>query len=181
MAIFFTADAHFGHANIIKHCNRPFASVEEMDETLIANWNAKVGRQDSVYILGDLIFKAAKEPEEYLKRLNGNKYLIKGNHDNSWVSKVDLEKFFAAVWQMGYTKDSGVEMVMCHYPMTDWPKKHHGTYMIHGHIHNNTDLDSWSFLKNNDHILNAGVDVCGFCPVTFRELVAMNYTFKNNE
>ena len=79
--IFFTADLHFGHANIIRHCNRPFASVDEMDAVLIHNWNAAVGLKDEVYILGDFTMRSAVEAHKYLVRLNGRKYFICGNHD----------------------------------------------------------------------------------------------------
>ena len=79
--IFFTSDLHLGHENCIRLCNRPFSSIEEMDETLIENWNHKVTGKDTVYILGDLIYRSQKPPEEYLRRLRGKKHLILGNHD----------------------------------------------------------------------------------------------------
>ncbi len=69
--IFFTSDLHLGHENCIRLCNRPFSSIEEMDETLIENWNHKVTGKDTVYILGDLIYRSQKPPEEYLRRLRG--------------------------------------------------------------------------------------------------------------
>ena len=65
---YFTSDLHLGHRNIIRLCNRPFATIEEMDETLIRNWNAKVTNGDTVYILGDLLFRNEKPAEEYLKQ-----------------------------------------------------------------------------------------------------------------
>ena len=68
---YFTSDLHLGHRNIIRLCNRPFATIEEMDETLIRNWNAKVTNGDTVYILGDLLFRNEKPAEEYLKQLKG--------------------------------------------------------------------------------------------------------------
>ena len=70
---YFTSDLHLGHRNIIRLCNRPFATIEEMDETLIRNWNAKVTNGDTVYILGDLLFRNEKPAEEYLKQLKGKK------------------------------------------------------------------------------------------------------------
>ena len=68
--IFFTSDLHLGHENCIRLCNRPFSSIEEMDETLIENWNHKVTGKDTVYILGDLIYRSQKPPEEYLRRVH---------------------------------------------------------------------------------------------------------------
>ena len=81
---YFTSDQHFGHFNIIRLCGRPFETVEEMDEALLSKWNAKVKADDTVYILGDLFFRAAKV-EPILKALNGRKHLIVGNHDHTWM------------------------------------------------------------------------------------------------
>ena len=70
--IYFTSDMHFGHNNIIKLCQRPFSSAEEMDNCMIENWNKLVKAKDEIYILGDI---AWGEPDKYLKQLNGKKYL----------------------------------------------------------------------------------------------------------
>ena len=80
--IFFTSDLHFGHENVLRFDNRPFETVEEMDDELIKRWNDKVGKGDLVYVLGDLIWKTAtNEAIRIIKRLNGQIILIKGNHD----------------------------------------------------------------------------------------------------
>ncbi len=71
MAIFFTADTHFGHTNIIKYDNRPFASAAEMNEALVANWNCKVSPTDTVYHLGDVSILRPERTHEILERLNG--------------------------------------------------------------------------------------------------------------
>ena len=76
--IYFTSDLHFGHENCIRLCNRPFTSIEEMDELLIQNWNRKVTGNDKVYILGDFIYRSKKPPEEYLRRLRGKNILSLG-------------------------------------------------------------------------------------------------------
>ena len=86
--IYFTADTHFGHYNVIRFCDRPFASAEEMDEAMIQNWNDRVTGNDTVYILGDMFFRSTNA-EEILKRLKGKKRLIVGNHDGSWMTKFD--------------------------------------------------------------------------------------------
>jgi calcineurin-like phosphoesterase family protein len=78
--LYFTSDHHFWHTNIIKYCNRPFVSVEEMNEALIQNWNDLVLPEDEVYYLGDFSM-AARPVEIYTSRLNGIKYLVPGNHD----------------------------------------------------------------------------------------------------
>ena len=76
MSIFFTADTHFCHKNIIKHEDRPFNSIEEMNEIMIKKWNAKVRPTDTIYILGDFIFSDGVTATQLVKRLNGKKYLI---------------------------------------------------------------------------------------------------------
>lgn len=91
--IYFTADTHFGHYNVIRFCDRPFASAEEMDEAMIQNWNDRVTGNDTVYILGDMFFRSTNA-EGILKRLKGKKRLIVGNHDGSWMTKFDYARYF---------------------------------------------------------------------------------------
>jgi calcineurin-like phosphoesterase family protein len=135
--IYFTADLHFGHANIIRFCNRPFQSAQEMDETLIANWNAVVKGNDDVYILGDLFYRNVTPAEDTLKRLKGRKHLILGNHDKRLTATVDFTRYFAEVTNLLTYKRDGVKYTLCHYPMLSWDGRGHGGYMIHGHNHNN--------------------------------------------
>ena len=75
---FFTSDTHFNHGHIIKYCNRPFISMEEMNETIVQNWNKTVKQKDIIYHLGDVCWGL---PDIFLKKLNGYKILIQGNHD----------------------------------------------------------------------------------------------------
>ena len=78
---FYIGDPHLGHEAIIRLCDRPFASVDEMDEAIISNWNKRVTNSDTVFILGDMMFRMKKDPSEYLSRLRGHKILILGNHE----------------------------------------------------------------------------------------------------
>ena len=82
---FFIGDCHFGHRNIIKYCNRPFANVEEMTEGLIKNWNSVVGKNDIVYVVGDFALCGKQKIIEIGNRLNGRKRLILGNHDGASI------------------------------------------------------------------------------------------------
>ena len=83
MVIWLTADLHIGHHNIIRYCERPFKDLNSMHETIIERWNDCISEEDTVYILGDLGFvkKSGKAISEVVKRLNGRKILIRGNHD----------------------------------------------------------------------------------------------------
>lgn len=172
--IFYTSDLHFGHENIIKSCGRPFSSADEMDEALIAAWNARVTRADTVYILGDLIYKAERPPEYYLKRLKGKKCLIVGNHDSFWLDNVNYEDYFEDVSPLKVINSGAGIATLCHFPMLDFE----GRWHIHGHIHNNTVRPYWPVLRSMPAALNAGADINNFVPVTFEELVENNTSFK---
>lgn len=176
--IYFIADTHFGHANVIKMCNRPYPDIETMNAELIAAWNRRVTGNDTVYILGDMFFRC-NNPEPILKHLKGKKHLVLGNHDGSWMTKGDFSHYFASINNYLEVSDGTRGMTLCHYPLLSW-KHAKTTYMIHGHIHANTDMDFWPLLKARDHVLNAGVDVNGYQPVTFDELLENNIAFKTN-
>ena len=177
LTIYFTADLHFGHSNIIQHCGRPFCSVEEMDQALLENWNRRVRTNDTIYILGDFMF-FCKDPESYLRQLSGKKHLIVGNHDRVWMKKVRVEDHFESVQSMLEISDGTHYLTLCHYPMMTWNRVSHGSYMIYGHIHNNTGGQYWPLLHQMDQALNAGVDVNRFMPVTFEEMVENNRLFR---
>ena len=173
--IFFTSDLHLGHENVIRLCNRPFSCIEEMDEYLIGEWNKVVHRNDQVYILGDLIFRSKNTPEYYLDRLKGEKHLIIGNHDKSWMGRVDVAKYFKSVAWMSVINTGKGKATLCHFPTLDFESK----YMIHGHIHNKAEeLEYWQFLKNKEAVLNAGVDINGYRPILIDELIENNRRFK---
>lgn len=175
--IFFTADTHFGHKNILKLCNRPFETIEEMNETLIENWNHRVSGMDTVYIVGDMFFRCS-DSEAILRRLKGKKRLIVGNHDSSWMNKVDLNRYFVSVDRLLEISDGKHALTLCHYPLLTWnhAKK---SYMIHGHIHADTSADYFPLICNRSNVLNAGVDINGFMPVSFDELFQNNEQFKD--
>jgi len=173
---FFTADQHFGHFNIVRLSHRPFASLDEMNDTMVARWNAKVRDEDTVYILGDLFFRAATV-EPILKQLKGRKHLVRGNHDHSWTAKVRMVDYFETVQTVCEIDIDGKPATLCHYPMLSYPQARRG-YMIYGHIHNNTGDDYWPLIMRRARMLNAGVDVNNFAPVTFGELLANNAAFR---
>lgn len=177
--IFFISDTHFGHNNIIEFSNRPYNNIEEMNKDFIERWNSKVkNNKDIVYVLGDMFFRADNE-EYILSQLNGEKHLIVGNHDGSWMTKFDANKYFKSINTLLETSIGHVGASLCHYPLVTW-KHQKKTYMIHGHIHNETEFDFWPLIYSNPRILNAGVDVNGFEPVTLEELIKNNDTFKRN-
>ncbi len=157
-----TSDMHFGHANIIKYCNRPWSTVEEMDFNLIKNWNSVVKPEDEVYELGDFTFH--REPgviQSILNRLNGTIYHINGNHDKWLVKNPELGRRFAWVKDYFELKEAKKHFVMFHFPIAAWHKAHHGAIHIHGHEHGNFD-------KNNVGLrrIDVGTDPQQYFPVT---------------
>ena len=177
--VFFTSDLHLGHKSIIKLCNRPFDSVEEMDETLIENWNKKVKKNDIVYVVGDFIWRGA-DVGKYVSRLSGKKILVAGNHDK-WASGGLYARFFEKITKYEEVSLNGHQITLCHYPMIEWKNsRKEGTsklgYLIYGHIHNNIKPE-YEFLFRTPNALNAGVDVNGFEPVSFDELASNDEKF----
>lgn len=132
---FITADTHFGHGNVIEYSGRPFSSAEEMNEELIRRWNEKVPRGSIVYHLGDVAFlRNPRDVVAILRRLNGTKRLVKGNHDKK-LHKSVADQF---EWVRDYYEARGpdkVKVVMAHCPYLTWPGCHRGSWNLHGHSH----------------------------------------------
>lgn len=159
MKVFFTADLHFGHNNIIKHCKRPFQSVDDMDDALIDNWNAVVSNKDTVYICGDVGMCKPDKLLRILWRLNGAKHLVFGNHDSNIRNDNSLLKAFASVEDYKMVKlpdadaaDGYQRIVLFHYPITVWDRAHYGVWHLHGHCHGTLKDD------NSSLRLDVGVD-----------------------
>ena len=176
---YYISDPHFGHAGIIKFCNRPFSDVREMDRQMTNLWNARVGKDDDVWILGDIVFDRHEDPASYLARLSGRKHLIIGNHDERNVSLVDPAiggtKFGACFESVDYalrrTDGKGRKIWMSHYPLLEGPRD---TWILYGHIHNHRNQRYWNMLREMEQSLNCSVEVNGYMPVTFEELVVNN-------
>lgn len=189
MAVLFTSDLHLGHNNIITICNRNektcgknFSTIEEMNEFLIEKWNNKVKSDNEVYILGDLSFRLGASVKVYIKRLKGRKHLVVGNHDFQWMKNIgNLSEFFETVSNLEVIKVDKKLITLCHYPLLEWNGSRRAksqdtsiSWLIHGHIHNSRD-GVFEYIRDNQPCaLNAGVDINGFEPVTFEELLENN-------
>lgn len=159
--IYYTSDTHFGHRNIIRFCNRPFATAEEMDEEIIRRWNSRVTSDDIVFHLGDFAFRNAKATQNYLDRLNGEKHLIWGNHDSPSTKKAP--GWFSSQ-QYLEIKDQGHPVILFHYPMLSWNKRFHGSLHLFGHVHGT--------VPGRENSWDVGVDCTNFYPVTLDELIS---------
>ena len=97
-----TSDHHFGHANIIRYCTRPFADVDEMNDAMVDRWNDVVADSDEVWIIGDLVMGALTENlSHHVSRLRGRKILVPGNHDVCWQGRKKGGRQHAAYQDLG--------------------------------------------------------------------------------
>ena len=152
--IYFIADTHFYHENIIKYCNRPFKNSKQMNEYIVNKWNSVVTKDDIVYHLGDVGFGSTDELKELVGRLNGTKILIRGNHDykrgiNGW-KKVGFSEVYKKKLLLG-------NLILTHGPI----EVEENYINVFGHIHNKL-LDE-RFNKNN-HIC-VSCDVIDYTPI----------------
>lgn len=134
-----TSDLHFGHANIMKFCpvtRVGFTDVSDMREKMIAEWNKSVQPEDETFILGDFAFLPAKDAVEILRRLNGTKILIEGNHDRKLLNDPSFRREFKEVHQYLRYNHDGQIVIMCHYPFHfEWDQAHRGSVHFYGHVH----------------------------------------------
>lgn len=133
MAIKYIGNWHYGHKNSIAFDNRPFGSVEEMNEALIQNWNGAVGPEDTVYILGDMFWCGATAAVEALERLKGTKVLVKGNHDHQ--KSAEFRQQFKQISDYLEIEDIGRNVVLCHYPIPCFKNHYHGWFHLYAHVH----------------------------------------------
>ena len=192
MTIWFTADLHLGHRNIIGYSDRPFADVAAMDEELVRRWNDTVGPTDTVWVLGDVALGRIEDSLSLVGLLAGHKMLVAGNHDRCWTGhgrrgEPWLERYveagFEAVHQGEVALEvGGVPVIACHFPYrgdsrdTDRYVEHRpadrGQWLLHGHVH-----DRW---RQWGRMINVGVDAWDFRPVAEDELAALIWAGPNH-
>lgn len=171
---FYTADLHFGHRKILEYDHRPFSSVEEMDKTLIENWNRKVRDNDDVYILGDISLQNAAY---YLKQLKGRKHLIVGNHDKQTLKDKEARSCFETIDYYKKIHENGHTIILFHYPIAEWDGFYRDSILIYGHIHSSI-TEAYRFMEKMDNAFNAGCMINNYEPVTLDELMKNNIAFK---
>ena len=141
MANFYISDLHIGHVNVVRFDNRPFADVNEMNNKIIENWNARVRTDDMVYILGDFIWAKESDWPFFVGPLAGNKVLIRGNHDPRQFSST-TKRMFQEITNLKEIKDDGRHVVMCHYPIPFFRAGFAPTaYMLYGHVHQTLEYE----------------------------------------
>ena len=171
----FTSDLHFWHKGVIDYCKRPWATVEEMNAGLIKNWNDTVKPEDMVVILGDFAFCGIGKLKEITAQLQGNKILIRGNHDHN-IKKHRMDLGFISIQDKALMKiePSGLEVLLSHFPyqgnehderVFEGQFADQGNWLLHGHVHCN-----WK-IKNK--MINVGVDVWDYRPVHAEQVIEL--------
>lgn len=183
--VWFTSDTHFSHRNIITLSGRPFVTysnepdIDLHDETLIANFNSVIGKNDLLIHCGDVALGKIAESLPLVGLLNGHKVLIPGNHDRvfsgekekmRWRFRDEYLKVFNEVWAeqvTTYIPQLDADVALSHFPYVGDSQENdrhvdkrpvdYGLPLIHGHIHEKRHIDGRMF--------NVGVDVNGFMPV----------------
>ena len=184
--VWYTADHHFGHANIIGYCDRPFPDARSMEEALIERWNYHVGPDDEVWVLGDLtIGRNTETLARCAARLNGVKVLVPGNHDRCWQGRKDHEHERGPYYRIGGFDRivdnpephliGGHSVQVNHFPWrldpqydqkySAWRPAEGGGWLIHGHIH-----EKW---RQNGRQVNVGVDAWDYAPVAAEQIAAL--------
>jgi len=174
--VFFTSDTHFGHANVIRYCNRPFSSVAEMDEALINNWNSVVAKNDLVYHLGDFAFYPTEKIKEVISRLNGTILFVPGNHDKNLIKAISQFSFGGKALLLDRLhsetvtiEDERIPFVLCHYAMRVWDKSHYGAIHLYGHSHGTL------FDDPNSRSMDVGVDTNNMFPYSLQDVLVRMY------
>lgn len=153
MKTFFTADLHHAHASICEKAGRPYGSLEEMHDAMRADWNMRVSPQDRVFVIGDVSFAKKLGGDAWLRSLNGQKFLVAGNHDFS--DGMESSKHWAWVKDLAEIRMGSDWIVMCHFPLLSWHRQHKGSFMLHGHCHGNM---KYPWRMRRARILDVGVD-----------------------
>ncbi len=177
MKYFFTSDYHLGHENIINYCNRPFKSLEQMNETIIRNHNARVKSEDIVFHIGDFCFKNTSNKGEGIrvsasaweKKLNGKIIQIMGNHCRNNGVRTLVQSLVI--------KYGGRQIRLVHNPAHFDYK-----YNLHfvGHVHEKWKFQKVFSMNTFVDLINVGVDQHNFMPVTFDEIMKQYHRWKNN-
>jgi len=162
--IYLIGDLHLDHTNIIKYCNRPFSSVDEMNDTMVQRWNDTVGVEDTVYYLGDIAYgRGSRDGSWWWQKLNGKKILIKGNHDRK-----ENIRGITPVHRWYIVELGGIQFLLVHSPEYDKPEW--GGWLIHGHHHNN-NLDKYPLVSRKRKTINVSAEILDYYPISLDKLL----------
>ena len=171
--IFFSADHHVAHANIIKYTNRPFADIHEMNRELVIRWNKVVGSTDTVYYLGDLTLGGLGIAMDFLSQLNGKIYILlyPYHHDKNWLAEGRQSILSSKHQRVEYcpglhvveVSETPFPISLCHYPLAQWERSHYGAIHLHAHSHGNYHA--------RGAIHDVGVDNNSYAPISLIQVL----------
>jgi calcineurin-like phosphoesterase family protein len=185
MSVWFTADTHLGHGNIIKYCLRPFLTAKERelaerdarnspklspetirrhDEAILDAINSRVQPDDTLWVLGDFCWGGRSHAQGYRDQIRcQHVHLVWGNHDAPDVGGV-----FGRTMEQGMIRVEGQDIWLNHYPMRSWHKAFHGSWHLYGHVHGKLMGEDtrvgWRLTRD------VGVDACEYRPLSFANL-----------
>jgi calcineurin-like phosphoesterase family protein len=163
--IWFGSDLHFNHDKVLEYCNRPFATIEEMNESFYKELDDKIKEGDTVYLLGDIVMYRHKEALQRIRGHQRNIHLIVGNHDNS--KEVLKGKYWASISYYEEIKINDKKIVLFHYPIECWNAKSHGSIHLHGHTHNNLSHP----ISKIDNRMDVGYDATHSLLISYEEVL----------
>jgi len=170
---FFTADEHYEHAEVIRHCDRPIKSIKQMDQHIIFKQNEVVTKDDEVWHIGDFSMLSpefAGRVERKLRKLKGRHHLVLGNHDRIKPFNY-VNMGFTSVHTVYWFEKAGYRFVLAHDPSVYTVCKDTDVF-LHGHIHN-----LFRHLLPAKRVINVGVDVWNFAPVSFKQILELLYEY----
>lgn len=163
MTRYFTADPHFGHEDIFEFMKRPFSSVDEMDAHLLDQINSTVGRNDTLFILGDIFWRNGpiREHRRYASRLRQaiacrHIQVVRGNHDH-YQTLLDVFGYAPESLFLKNFGDMREPVFMSHFPHIYWEASHWNSYHLYGHMHGQRE-DTLDAAFPDRRSLDVGVD-----------------------
>ncbi len=162
--IYFISDLHFDHTNIIKYCNRVFKTTEEMNSFMLKRWNETITNNDTVYYLGDIAYgRDCRSRIWWWNQLNGNKILIKGNHDRDLQGISPIHKYLIKNF-------NGIEFLLIHSPeYNDFGYK---GWIIHGHHHNNFP-NEYPLINCINKTINVSAEIIDYKPLSLDAILKL--------
>jgi len=168
--IWFSADLHLDHKNIIQYCNRPFSNTKEMDDTIYDNFQV-IKPGDTLHLLGDLSFNERVAADFFDMFKDVNIIFIKGNHDSRKLQRITREKNIP-LYTLYDTKIDEQPITLCHYAMRVWHKSHFNSWQLYGHSH--------ATLPPQGKQYDVGVDNNNFKPVSWTQIKQIMDKAPNN-
>lgn len=168
---FYTADLHFDYEQIIKTANRPFANTEQMDKTIVKNFNEVLNKDDVLIILGDVCsYGNHRKAVKCLKEIHCPKVLIVGNHDKEPLKHKSFRDLFVDIRDNEIIREKEHSIFLSHYPHAEWDGYYKGIWHFYGHVHN-SNQGAGCLMKLFPTAANVGVDVNNFKPLTSKEVI----------